>query len=169
MRGTLHEPMLHEFGIARRNRRNRERVDVKTLSSVAVVAVALAILAGGAGRAAEPVGQHNTNAFWFDNWGDLTNARLTVSMPNGRIESVEAAAGTPVFQLTGPNVLDGVYAYELSAATGEKVEIVNPIDNGRGDSAATTANKPFYLTGAFHVSRGVIVTPETLNEDGDSQ
>jgi len=117
--------------------------------------------------AAEPVAQHNTNALWFENWGDLSNAELKVSMPNGEITSIQAPAGTPVFQLTGPGIQDGVYAYELTAATSEQVETVNQIDNGRGENASSSAAKPFYMNGAFHVTRGVIVTPESINEDND--
>lgn len=119
------------------------------------------------GSAAEPVQQHNTNALWFENWGDMTNAMLKVSAPNGQMTSVETSSGTPVFQLTGPGIVDGMYSYELSAATSEKTEIVNQIDNGRGDNASTTEAVPFYMTGAFQVSRGVIVTPESVTEDGD--
>ena len=132
-----------------------------------VFSLALGLMSVSSALAAEPVAQHNTNAFWFENWGDLSNAQLKVSLPGGKISSVQAPVGTPVFQLTGTDIQDGVYAYELTAATSEQVEIVNPINNGRGDNAASSAAKPFYMTGVFHVQRGVIVTPETKTEDGD--
>ncbi|SDE37749.1 hypothetical protein [Ruegeria marina] len=117
--------------------------------------------------AAEPTAQHNTNAFWFENWGSLTNATLVIESPSGKIYEVRAASGTPVFQLSGQETMDGVYSYELSAATDEQETIANPIDNGRGSAARDTRAKPYYLTGAFHVSRGVIITPEKVSEDGD--
>lgn len=129
--------------------------------------MALALFMASSALGAEPVAQHNTSALWFENWGDLRNAQLRVVMPNGKIEDVQAATGTPVFQFSGPGIQDGVYSYELSAATSEEVEIVNKIDNGRGEQASDKVAKPFYMTGVFHVSRGVIVTPETLSEDGD--
>ncbi|QGX96789.1 hypothetical protein EI983_00275 (plasmid) [Roseovarius faecimaris] len=117
--------------------------------------------------AAEPVEQHNSNAVWFENWTGLSNASLTVVAPNGKISNIYAKSGTPVFQLPGDEVLDGVYRYELSAATDEKVEIVNEVDNGRGENQSNTISKPFYTTGRFIVSRGVIITPEeTEEEDG---
>lgn len=118
-------------------------------------------------QAADPVPQHNSNAFWFENWTGLSNAQMTVIAPDGGISVIEARTGTPVFQLAGGQVLDGVYRYELSAATDERVKIVNQIDNGRGDRARDTMAKPFYTTGRFIVSRGVIVTPEDIQEGDD--
>lgn len=117
--------------------------------------------------AAEPVQQHNSNAVWFENWTGLSNASLTVSAPNGKIITVYAESGTPVFQLEGDAVLDGVYRYELSAATDEKMEIVNEVDNGRGENQSNTIAKPFYANGHFVVSRGVIITPEDIQEEQD--
>ncbi|MFK7940748.1 MAG: hypothetical protein AB8B82_15305 [Roseovarius sp.] len=115
--------------------------------------------------ASEPVQQHNSNAVWFENWTGLTNAQMIVAAPNGKVTTIYAESGTPVFQLEKDAVLDGVYRYELSAATEEKVEIVNKVDNGRGDNASDTTLKPFYSSGHFVVSRGVIITPEEIKEE----
>lgn len=115
--------------------------------------------------AAEPVQQHNSNAVWFENWTGLSNAQMTVLAPNGKVTTIHAENGTPVFQLEGDNVLDGVYRYELSAATDEEVEIVNEIDNGRGENQKNTTLKPYYANGHFIVSRGVIITPEEIKEE----
>lgn len=117
--------------------------------------------------AAEPVQQYNSNALWFENWIDLSNATLKVVAPDGTITDVYTATGTPVFQLNGAEVLDGVYRYELSAASTEREKIVNKINNGRGDAAQDDAAKPVYLNGAFTVSRGVIITPEEISEDSN--
>lgn len=114
--------------------------------------------------APDPVEQHNTNAFWFVNWIGLSNATLTVAAPNGKITKIYAEEGTPVFQLSG-EVQDGVYRYEMSAATEEMVEIVNPINTGRGEDQPTHHAKPFYRTGHFVVERGVIITPEEEEEE----
>ena len=115
--------------------------------------------------AADPVEQHNSNALWFENWVGLSNATLTVVAPNGKAEKIFAAHGTPVFELSGYDVADGVYSYELSAATDETREVVNQIDNGRGDAVRNTEAVPFVLSGRFVVSRGVIITPEETTED----
>jgi len=125
----------------------------------------LSTATAAAAWAAEPVQQHNSNAVWFENWAGLSNASMTVSAPNGKIITVFAESGTPVFQLAGDTVLDGVYRYELSAATDEKIEIVNEVDNGRGENASNSKSKPFYSNGHFTVSRGVIITPEEIKEE----
>ena len=69
-----------------------------------------------------------------------------------------------MFELQPGEVQDGVYRFELRAATEEKREIVNPVDNGRGEKQ-TESFVPFYRTGAFFVERGVIVTPKEVKEE----
>ncbi len=127
----------------------------------------LIALGGGAAVSAEPqpVQQNNSNAVWFENWIGLTNATMAVATPGGELISLYAASGTPVFELKGNEVLDGIYRYELSAATEEEVKIVNKIDDGRGDAARDTTAKPFYFSGAFVVERGVIVQLEKIAEE----
>ncbi|MFC4217465.1 hypothetical protein ACFP4H_06215 [Pseudophaeobacter arcticus] len=112
----------------------------------------------------DPVQQSNSNAVWFENWSGLSNATLVVAAPNGKVTEVFAASGTPVYELNRGEVQDGIYRYELKAATQEMVEIVNPIDNGRGETPSSKA-KAFYMTGFFTVSRGVIIIPEEIRED----
>ncbi len=90
---------------------------------------------------------------------------MTVRAPDGRIETIEAASGTPVYRLDPQHGIDGVYRYEITAATEETVAIVNPIDNGRGEQAASSMKKPFYMSGHFTVSRNVIITPEDVQEE----
>ncbi|OWU82241.1 hypothetical protein ATO6_22605 [Oceanicola sp. 22II-s10i] len=113
----------------------------------------------------EPVQQHNSNAVWFDNWVGLSNGMMVVAAPNGKITTISAATGTPVFELNPAEAIDGVYRYELRAATEERVEIVNPQNNGRGDNQETTMAKPFYTTGHFVVKDGIIITPEAVEEE----
>lgn len=113
----------------------------------------------------EPVQQHNSNAVWFENWIGLSNATMKVQAPDGSLISVLAVTGTPVFQLSGNEVQDGVYRFELSAATDEKEKIVNPIDNGRGENASDMVSVSFSMEGRFVVARGVIVTPKDIQEE----
>ncbi|MDQ2092203.1 hypothetical protein NO357_20050 [Marimonas arenosa] len=129
-----------------------------------LVSLALACATAPAVQAAEPVEQHNSNAFWFVNWIGLSNATLTVAEPNGHIVKIYAEDGTPVYQLKG-EVQDGVYRYELSAATDKRVKIVNPIDTGREGEQPDTRAVPYYTTGHFVVERGVIITPEEVKEE----
>ncbi|MDF1802108.1 hypothetical protein [Thalassovita sp.] len=134
----------------------------KSLASI----VAFAVLSSGAFAAEpEPVQQHNSNAVWFENWIGLTNASMKVVDPTGKIEEVFAASGTPVYRLSTENVADGIYYYELSAATAETKKIVNPIDNGRGDAQRDETNVPFNMSGKFVVLRNVIITPKEVKEE----
>ncbi len=126
---------------------------------------AMLVFGPGAVWASEPVQQHNSNAVWFENWGSLSNATLKIVAPNGQMTELFAASGTPVFQLNGADALDGIYTYELSAATTEQVKIANPINNGRGTAAKDSVAKSYQTTGSFTVARGVIITPEEVSED----
>ncbi|GLT09877.1 hypothetical protein PVW51_20640 [Sulfitobacter sp. PR48] len=135
----------------------------RLLKSIALT-TSLALFSAGTAWAADPVQQHNSNAVWFENWIGLSNASMVVAAPNGKITEIFAKSGTPVFELQPGEVQDGVYRYELRAATEEKQEIVNPIDNGRGE-LQTESFVPFYRTGAFFVERGVIVTPKEVKEE----
>jgi hypothetical protein len=114
---------------------------------------------------AAPVQQHNSNAVWFENWIGLSNSTMTVAAPSGEAITIFAEKGTPVFQLEGNEVQDGLYRYELSAATEEKVKTVNKQNNGRGEGSNDDHSKPFYMSGYFTVSRGVIVTPKDIKEE----
>ncbi|MGJ8628455.1 MAG: hypothetical protein ACSHXB_15955 [Sulfitobacter sp.] len=127
----------------------------------------LAITAGSSAFAADPVEQHNSNALWFENWVGLSNATLKVATPSGELTEIFVASGTPVFELTGRDVLDGVYRYELTAATEETVKIVNQVDNGRGDAASDSHAKPYHLSGVFVVSRGAIIQQAEEKEEND--
>ncbi|WGW05919.1 hypothetical protein [Tropicibacter oceani] len=129
-----------------------------------IVALGLGAATALVANTVDPVQQHNSNAVWFENWIGLSNATMVVAAPNGKISQVHAVSGTPVYELDRAEAMDGVYRFELRAATDEKVEIVNPIDNGRGNPETSMA-KPFYMTGHFVVSRGVIITPEDIKEE----
>lgn len=113
----------------------------------------------------QPVQQHNSNALWFENWTGLSNAQMTINHPDGTIEQIDAKSGTPVFKLTSSKAIDGVYHYEVRAATEQTEKIKNPIDNGRGKAQRDDRAVPFYISGRFIVSRGVIVTPEDIKEE----
>lgn len=130
--------------------------------------MAVALAAGAAlaqVQTPQPVQQNNSNAIWFENWTGLSNAQMRIAAPDGTLTTLFAETGTPVFQLSGSDVVDGVWNYELSAATEERVEIANPIDNGRGDAGRDSVAVPFYMAGRFVVQRGVIVQPEDQIEE----
>ena len=115
--------------------------------------------------AVDPVQQHNSNAVWFENWIGLSNATLVVAAPNGKITQIYAETGTPVFELNRAEAMDGVYRFELRAATEERQAIINQSDQGRGEAQSDTTAVPYYSTGHFVVERGVIITPKEIQEE----
>ena len=130
-----------------------------------LVALGLTVGSLSAAEQVNPVQQHNSNAVWFENWLGLSNASMTISAPSGEITQIFAKTGTPVFRLEGNEIADGIYRYELKAATEETVKIVNKVDNGRGDNARDTMSGSFAMNGHFTVSRGVIIAPKDLKEE----
>lgn len=135
-------------------------------SSILFSLIASATLMCSQVYANEPVERTNATAIWFENWGDLSNASLTISSPDGTIQTINSDRGTPVFNLRDlEKVEDGVYNYELSAATSEKVEIKNALDNGRGAAAKKETFVPFQTNGFFIVSRGVIAKQGQIKEE----
>ena len=130
-----------------------------------LAACVLAAVASHAASAADPVQQHNSSAVWFENWIGLSNASVTVAAPDGSVTTIESASGTPVYYLDRSTAMDGVYRFELRAATEEQAKIVNPIDQGRGDAQRTSTAVPFYLKEYFVVERGVIITPKDIQEN----
>jgi len=110
---------------------------------------------------------HNLNSVWFDNWIGLSNATLRVAAPNGKVDTVYDTSRSPVYRLSGGRIQDGVYRYELRAATDERIAAdPNRAQNGDGN-LSDDVPKPFYLTGAFIVKRGAIVTPEAPKQTRD--
>ncbi|MCJ7874796.1 hypothetical protein [Phaeobacter sp. J2-8] len=135
------------------------RIIVSVISSLSFLALPVQA------ETPRPVQQNNSNAVWFENWIGLRNATMVVSAPDGQLVSIFAASGAPVFELTGNEVMDGIYRYELNAATEEEVKIVNKINDGRGDVSKDTTAKPFFHSGAFIVQRGVIVELNEAEEE----
>lgn len=125
----------------------------RNLRGLFISAVAGCSLAAAA-FAAEPVERYNINTLWFENWGSLSNATLTVTGPESFREQVFVEKGSPRFQLRAP-VKDGTYFFELTAASDEKVKVDTSVNNGRENQPAEMA-KPFQMTGYFIVSRGAI-------------
>lgn len=135
------------------------RVGLGTIFMVAI---------SGTWAAAEPVQQQNSNAVWFVDWSDLRNATMVVVAPDGQITDVTAASGTPVFQLGGADVRDGIYRFELRAQTSTEIPIVTQdANNGRETSPSDKAFEMFHTSGFFIVERGIILAPtDVVEEDG---
>lgn len=114
--------------------------------------------------AAQPVQQHNTNTVWFENWIGLSQAMMRVASPSGDIRDVVSEIGTPVFELRGP-VEDGIYRYELRAATEEMMKNRDYVKDGTMGNDAEFLPKALYITGYFKVEGGVVIRPEDSREE----
>ena len=124
---------------------------------------------GGAAWAADVTPRFQAGALSFTGGTGFTNATLDIFGPDDFEATETASRGLPVFRVRGGRMKDGFYQYSLSAATDEKVKIKKPIDNGRPEARDYTL-KPFYLSGMFKVSRGLIeeVKDNGGGADGDA-
>jgi hypothetical protein len=91
------------------------------------------------------------------------NATLTITGPDGFYRQTFSRSGSVALQLGAAGRLpDGIYNYEVTAATGQKVPNRNTLDNGRGQEPAMVA-VGVTRSGTFLVKNGAIVqTPATL-------
>ncbi|WP_069301095.1 hypothetical protein [Neptunicoccus sediminis] len=129
-------------------------------------ALFVGLFLAGAAFANEPVERTDTTTLWFESWGSLSNATLVVSGPDGFVTNILAEKGSPKFYLRdAAPVTDGVYRYELTAATTEKIKLRNQLNNGRGENQKDEIAKPFQMGGSFVVSRGVITKQEDIVEE----
>lgn len=118
--------------------------------------------------AADPVQQNNSNAVWFENWIGLSNGMMRVASPDGDITDVFADTGTPVFELPASDAVDGIYRYELRAATEEMVKNRDYDESGTLGSDEEYIPKALYRTGFFMVERGVIIRPEDMPQEEET-
>jgi hypothetical protein len=91
--------------------------------------------------------------------GNVHNTTLSVSGPDGYYAESFAQAGIPMIRLSQHGSLaDGVYRWQVTAATDETVSVRdNGLDDGRGSEARTSINKGMYESGMFRVQNGVIL------------
>lgn len=87
----------------------------------------------------------------------LSNATLSISGPNGFYAQTSSESGSPSIDLIKAGGLaDGVYTYEVTAATSETTENLNPMDNGRGGVDDATSVVSASTSGSFRASGGII-------------
>lgn len=117
--------------------------------------------------ASDPIQTNNSNAVWFENWTGLSGAMMRVADPDGRTTDVRAELGTPVYQLSGDTIVDGIYRYELRATSDELVKNRDFSSSLNSDEERPDyVPKAYYRTGSFTVARGVILRPEDVEAEG---
>lgn len=98
------------------------------------------------------------------------NATLSVAGPNGRVISASAQQGSPVIDISGANAMgDGVYTWQLTAASPRTKSIPADTANGRDNLKANmrgqvTVNVGAASSGTFLVKGGKIVDTSKLIE-----
>ncbi|AXS39858.1 hypothetical protein D1F64_07085 [Breoghania sp. L-A4] len=96
----------------------------------------------------------------------FTNYQLTVTGPNGFNATVFSKKGAPTINLRKLGVVDdGVYNYQLTAASTERAPVRTPIDNGRGAQENTETLVGASSSGTFIVKGGAIVQPTAETEN----
>ncbi len=90
--------------------------------------------------------------------GSYHNLTLSIAGPNDFHATASAKSGAPSIDLHrfGP-VEDGIYTYQLTAATDQQVKSRSRLDDGRGAGAAVLPLRSVATSGTFRVEGGAIV------------
>ena len=96
------------------------------------------------------------------------NATLTVTGPNDYYRRTFSPDKNIALSLTNLGRLaDGIYNYEITAATGQTKPVTVGLDNGRGDLERSVQNVGVTVAGTFRVRNGAIVaTPAAASRVG---
>ncbi len=95
----------------------------------------------------------------------IHNVTLRVAGPNGYTASAFSKRDVPSIELSKYGKLtDGVYQYEMTAASGEKIEIQSDLDDGRGGKSPKVIYKSIAVAGSFIVRDGKIITKNDRKE-----
>jgi hypothetical protein len=93
----------------------------------------------------------------FEPAGTYSNYTLTITGPNGFHASASSKTSAPSIDLRRLGTHDdGIYTYQLTASTDEKVPVRTALDNGRGSPSGSLL-KSVATSGHFEVKGGTIV------------
>jgi hypothetical protein len=92
--------------------------------------------------------------------GALSNTTLSVAGPDDFHASAFSKSGAVAIDLGkfGP-LEDGVYNYQVTAATDQPAKARTPLDNGRSSAAEAARRNGVAMSGTFTVKGGQIVEP----------
>jgi hypothetical protein len=124
------------------------------------LAACLAVGISGAGWAQElkATQRLSDTQIGFDPSGSYGNYTLTVTGPNGFQAHASSKTGTPSIDLRRFGTFDdGIYNYQLTASSDEKVPVRTALDNGRGGGPTDSMLKSVATSGQFEVKGGTIV------------
>ncbi len=94
-----------------------------------------------------------------------SNATLSVSGPNGFYVRAFSESGSPSIDLIrSGGTADGLYRYEVTAASSETKTTVKPMDNGRGGADDATEKVAVSTSGSFYANGGIIADQAKMIE-----
>jgi hypothetical protein len=149
---------------------------IRMFASAAGPALTVVLALPVAPHAAEPpaekreplaVEAFSGNTVMFDLTGAYHNVTVTVVGPWNYHAEAFAKKGVPPIELERyGKVLDGLYHYELTAASSGKLVEVRPgLNNGRGQAPRTRQYQAAELTGSFRVEDGKILPRDDTPEE----
>jgi hypothetical protein len=93
----------------------------------------------------------------FSSGSGYSNYTLTIAGPNGIHASASSKSAAPAIDLKRLDTVDdGIYHYQLTASTEEKIPLRSGLDNGREHNPPVML-KGVSLSGNFEVKGGTIV------------
>ncbi len=131
--------------------------------------VALSTFVGGHVFAAEDLNAFKTikgSEISFALGGAYSNATLTIVGPDGQAYSNYSKAGNPAINLIREKATaDGLYTYEVTAASSQTRRTVNVLDNGRGNKEKSEVRVAAKASGSFEAKGGLIIEPSGEEEE----
>lgn len=101
---------------------------------------------------------------------DINNVTLTVIGPDGFYQKRFSKKHIPSMDLSEfKGLKDGIYNYEITAASREMMKNENRLDNGRGGNDRNQVNKSLQQSGHFRLANGKIMAFEQIEEPPPSR
>ena len=102
--------------------------------------------------------KHSETVLGFETGRGYSNFTLTVTGPNGFHARAASKDAAPSIDLPRAGATDdGIYNYQLTASTGEKVPVRTALDNGRSGATSDSMLKEASVSGHVHLKGGTIV------------
>lgn len=96
---------------------------------------------------------------------DVHNITFTVGGSDGFYQQIFLENGTPTLDLSQlKEIKDGVYHYQINAASNEMVKNQSKSDDGRGEKTRKLINKGLQQSGHFRVVKGKIAEYKKIAE-----
>ena len=141
----------------------------------AVVGVSVALLMGASGvmavsdaataQSMNAVKRFSDATVGFSMKGSYSNYSLTVTGPNGFNATVMSKKSAPALNLRKLGIIDdGIYRYNLTAASSKAMSVRTPENSGRGGDKKTAMMAGVSDSGSFVVKGGKIVQEADISE-----